>query len=239
MNPFIIPLKKHLLVLSSYLLVHLSLQAQVPTLDNRRDSLSWAYGESQARSCLQTTVDLNRDIIIQAFLHTMQGLQQPLDEESYQMAIDYVKYLDFKNNQRINNEKKAEAEGLEQAYFKELTQNNPNIRYCPAGFFYEVLRPGNGDTARANLRVTFDYRGYNMLNGELLDQTYGSSGAITVTINDGIFAGLRIGLQMMQAGALYRFYFPNELVFGSKGSRVIPAFTPMIYEVDLHEIHLD
>lgn len=214
-------------------------QNTVPTLTNQRDSLSWALGESHARACLQSTVDLNRNVIIAAFLHTMQGLQQPLDEESYQMAADYVKYLDYKNNLRNNAAKQEEAQQLEKAYFNELTQSHPNLQYCPAGFYYEVLQAGSGDRAQLNQRVTFDYRGYNMLSGELLDQTYGSNEAITVSLNDGIFSGLRIGLQLMQAGAIYRFYFPNALVFGEKGSRVIPPFTAMIYEVELHQIHLD
>lgn len=214
-------------------------QTDVLQLNNRRDSLSWAIGESHARACLQDNTGLDRDRIIQAFLHTMRGGVQPLDEESYQMAVDYVKYLEYKNNLRINNEKQTETQQLEQSYFSELVQTHPDIRYCPAGFYYEVLQPGNGDSAQLHQRVTFDYRGYNMLTGELLDQTYGSNGAITVTLNDGIFSGLRIGLQLMQAGATYRFYFPNELVFGAKGSRVIPPFTPMIYEVELHQVHLD
>lgn len=214
-------------------------QSDVPQLKTQRDSLSWAIGESHARTCLQDNTGLDRDVITRAFLHTMQGGEQPLDEESYQMAVDYVKYLEYKNNQRFVNEKQTEMQHLEKSYFTELVHSNPDIRYCPAGFYYEVLQAGSGDSARLHQRVTFDYRGYNMLTGELLDQTYGSSGAITVTLNDGIFAGLRIGLQLMQAGAIYRFYFPNELVFGAKGSRVIPPFTAMIYEVELHQIHLD
>lgn len=214
-------------------------QTETPQLNTRRDTLSWALGESQARACLQNSMALDPETIIRAFVHTMQGLQQPLDEESYQMALDYIRYTDFKNNQRIVAEKQEEARRLEKAYFAELIQTHPNVRYCPAGFFYEVLQVGKGDSAQANQRVTFDYRGYNMLTGELLDQTYGSSGPITVALNEGIFAGLRIGLKMMQAGATYRFYFPNEMVFGAKGSRVIPPYTSMIYEVELHQIHLD
>ena len=236
-------MKKTLFLLFSFYLlvspVASYAQSDTPQLNSQRDTLSWAIGESHARACLQDNTGLDRDVIVRAFLHTMQGGEQPLDEESYQMAVDYVKFLEYKNNQRIANEKQAEMQQLEKSFLTELVQSNPNIRYCPAGFYYEVLQAGSGDSARLHQRVTFDYRGYNMLTGELLDQTYGSSGAITVVVNDGIFTGLRIGLQLMQAGATYRFYFPNELVFGSKGSRVIPPFTPMIYEVELHTVHLD
>lgn len=214
-------------------------QTNTHTLSNQRDSLSWALGENYARTCLQNSIGLDPEKITEAFLHTMKGLEQPLDEESYQMAIDYIKYMEYKNNQHMIAEKKEAAQRLEKKYFEELTKKNPSIHYCRAGFYYEVLRIGSGDSARANQRVTFDYKGYNMLTGELLDQTYGTSEPIIVSLNDGIFPGLRIGLKMMQAGSVFRFYFPNELVFGTKGSRVIPPFTAMIYEVELHQIHQD
>lgn len=213
-------------------------QTNVPTLATQRDSLSWALGESHARTCLEDNAGLDRDIILQAFIHTMQGAEQPLDEKSYQQAIDYVKYINFVNNKRRESEQGEETARLERAYLQELAKTHPDLQWCEAGFYYEVVRAGAGDRAQLNQRVTFDYKGYNMLSGAMIDQTYGNE-AITVTLNDGIFTGLRIGLQLMQAGALYRFYFPNALVFGSKGSRVIPPFTAMIYEVELHQIHLD
>lgn len=214
-------------------------QTSKPVLNDQRDSLSWVLGESHARACLQDNMGLSNEKVLEAFLHTMQGLEQPIDEDNYRLALDYINYMNFINNKHKIDEENAKTERIEQTHLQKLVEENPGLQRSEYGFYYEVLQPGSGITARENQRVTFDYRGYNMLTGELLDQTYGTSGAITVNINDNIFTGLRLGLQLMQAGAVYRFYFPNKLVFGSKGSRVVPPFTAMIYEVELHTVHLD
>ena len=51
-----------------------------------------------------------------------------------------------------------------------------------------------------------------------------------------MFQGLLLGMQLMNAGSKYRFYFPHQLVTGATG---IPPYTPVSYEVELHEIYND
>lgn len=182
---------------------------------------------------------LDSALIMAAFSHTMQGAASPLDERSYQEALDYINYTTLMNQRRYDAEMTEKTARLELKYMQEQAAHNDQIKFTQAGFCYEVLKSGSGPTAQQHQRITFDYRGYNMLTGELLDQTYGNGGPITVTLNENIFRGLWFGLQLMQAGSIYRFYFPNALVFGRKGGNGIPPYTGMIYEIELHQIHLD
>ena len=110
-------------------------------------------------------------------------------------------------------------------------------RYHPAGFYYEQLRAGKGRKAVYGDRINFDYRSFLMFSGEAYDQTYGKRDPIIHVVGEPMFTGLIEGFQLMNAGSIYRFYFPYQLAFGERGSRDIPGFTPFIYEVELHEIY--
>ena len=84
--------------------------------------------------------------------------------------------------------------------------------------------------------MTFDYRSYTLLDGEPYDQTYGRRRSIAHVVGKPMFQGLLEGLQLMNAGSLYRFYFPYQLAFGPQGSGDIPGYTPFIYEVEVHKV---
>jgi FKBP-type peptidyl-prolyl cis-trans isomerase len=75
------------------------------------------------------------------------------------------------------------------------------------------------------------------MTGQPYDQTYGKRDPIVHVIGTPMFPGLIEAFQLMNAGSRYRFYFPYQVCFGARGSDGIPPFTPMIYEVELHEIY--
>ena len=118
---------------------------------------------------------------------------------------------------------------------------NPEYTCCgvgnPSGFYYEVLKPGKGANAQIGQRILFDYRSFLMFNGEPYDQTYGVRDPILHVVGRPMFQGLIDALQLMNAGSIYRFYFPYQLAFGETGAGDIPGYTPFIYEVELHEIY--
>ena len=113
---------------------------------------------------------------------------------------------------------------------------NPNIHKAPEGYYYEVLQEGRGPKAKEGLRVRFDFKGTEMQSGNLIEQTYGVREPVIHVLGHPMFEGLIYGLQLMNAGSKYRFYFPYQLVSGANG---IPPHTPVIYEVELHEIYND
>ena len=129
-----------------------------------------------------------------------------------------------------------EVRAREAEYFAQLQKDNPNVIKSDKGFYYEVLKEGNGRKGEPGLVVVFDYKGM-FPNGQIFDQTYGNRDEITHVISESIFEGLREGFCLMKAGSKYRFYFPSEMAFGSNGTENIPPYSVVIYEVDLHEVH--
>lgn len=214
---------------------------KTPKLNDLNDTLSWALGENFALTLKQSQVtDINEDLVIQALRHTLADNPKLIDDTTYFLAIQYI----INQQQQANRQHQQTADPKkvatdQEAYLANLEANNPKVKKHPAGFYYEVLREGKGPKANYAQRIRFDYRSYLMLTGEPYDQTYGKREPIIHVIGNPMFPGLIEGLQLMNAGSIYRFYFPYQLAFGEHGSGDIPGYTPFIYEVELHELYND
>lgn len=206
-------------------------------LENRVDTLSWAMGENVGKTLLEgQVVELDYDVFMDAVRHTLDGKKQPLSDDAYNQTMQYIMMQAQMQQMQQAKQQRNDVSSAQDDYFKKLVASNPKVKKHPAGFYYEVMREGKGPKAQYAHSVSFDYRSYLMLTGEPYDQTYGKREPIAHVIGHPMFQGLVEGLQLMNAGSQYRFYFPYQLAFGEAGSGDIPGYTPFIYEVELHEI---
>ena len=232
-------IKTHILVLSSCLLlltVSCSNKAENVTLRNQQDTLSWAMGMSLAQTADGGFYDFNKELIIKAFESCIHGEKQPLSQEAYNSAIEHITFLVTMKNRQAAQAQAQTADQAEEAIFATLTKDNPNIKKAPGGYYYEILRQGHGPKATVGKRIRFDFKGVNLTNNQLIEQTYGKRESVIHVLDKPMFEGLLAGIQLMNAGSKYRFYFPYRLVTGATG---IPPYTPVSYEVELHEIYND
>ena len=97
---------------------------------------------------------------------------------------------------------------------------------------YEVLTEGEGSSPTATTSVTVHYKG-TTLDGTEFDSSYSRNAPATFPLNR-VIAGWTEGLQLMNAGAKYRFFIPSELAYGQRGAGgdIGPNAT-LIFEVEL------
>ena len=206
-----------------------------PKLADIGDTMSWAMGENVARTLTETPVfDIDKEIFIKAVQHTLDGKEQPLSEETYTQVMAQLMDMARLQQMKEANLSRQNVDKLQEEYFKQLTARNPKIKKHESGFYYEVLKEGHGRKAKYGDNVNFDYRSFLMLTGAPFDQTYGQREPISHVVGKPMFQGLIDGLQLMNPGSTYRFYFPYQLAFGENGSNGIPGFTPLIYEIEFH-----
>lgn len=213
--------------------------SHAPELKTQTDTLSWAYGQNIA-SVLRDGYfsNLDADLIMQSARYTLDGgTDQPLTPEEIKNALDFImmNYAVTQREDAAARQKSVDAQ--QEEYFQRLEKENPNVKRHPKGFYYEVIKQGKGPNVHYAQRIKFDYRSYLMLSGEPYDQTYERRPSIIHVVGEPMFPGLIEGFQLMNAGSTYRFYFPYQLAFGAKGSGSIPGFTPLIYEIELHEAY--
>ena len=208
---------------------------KVPAFTNQSDSLSWALGFSVAQNIAATGIDINRELLLQAIYATLDSKQQPFTQQQTSMMLMELDQRAYMNRKMNQEDQMAETRKREETYFAKLIQERPNVKKSDKGFYYEVLKQGNGPVAEMGSVVVFDYKG-SLINGHIFDQTYGNREPITHVVGPELMPGLFEGFCMMPAGSTYRFYFPCEMAFGAQGDDGIPPFSTLIYEVELHEV---
>ena len=211
-----------------------ALRGDAPELTSRVDTLSWAYGQNIASVLKSPFIEtLDPELVLRAALYSLDSnATQPLSDSATMEALQYVYFMQNSLLMKDNKQQQASVDEQQEQYFARLVNENPNVRKDKMGFYYEVLKQGSGKRAQENHVAKFDYRSFLMFTGEPYDQTYGKRDPILHTVAPPMFEGL----MLMNAGSIYRFYFPYQLAFGPGGSGEIPGYTPFIYEVELHDV---
>ena len=211
-------------------------KTETPVLRTQQDTLSWAMGMSLAQTADGGFYNFDKDLVVKAFESCIRGEKQPLTQQDYNDAVEYISFLVTMKNRQNAQSQAQNADQAEEALFAKLTKENPDLQKSPDGYYYQVLRQGHGPRATVGQRIRFDFKGVNLVNNQLIEQTYGKRESVVHVLGKPMFQGLLSGIQLMNAGSKYRFYFPYRLVAGANG---IPPYTPVSYEVELHEIYND
>ncbi len=212
--------------------------SKAPELMNQTDTLSWAYGQNIADALQKGWLqNLDADLVLKSAIHSLKGGEQPLTAEETKQALDYIVTMYNTQVMREANQQEASVDARQKEYFDKLLSENSKVKQHPSGFCYEVIRPGKGPNAKLAQRIRFDYRSYFLFTSEAYDQTYGKREPIVHVVGQPMFPGLIDAFQLMNAGSIYRFYFPYQLAFGPNGAGSIPGFTPLIYEIELHDLY--
>lgn len=208
---------------------------QPASLKSENDSISWAMGCILAETAKATGITYNKQTMLQAFCATMDGKEAPLTREQLSDLQYRIEMKMYEHQSATHRSSMDDVKARENEYFAQLTKSNPNVKKSDKGFYYEVIKQGNGPKASLGSVVDFDYKG-SFTNGEIFDQTYGNRSSIVHMVDESLMPGLREAFCMMNAGSTYKFYFPCEMAFGAQGSDDIPPYTTVIYEVELHSV---
>lgn len=100
-----------------------------------------------------------------------------------------------------------------------------------SGLQYEVLKMGKGPQPTATDRVKVHYHG-TLIDGTVFDSSVERGEPITFALNQ-VIAGWTEGVQLMPVGSKFRFYIPQELGYGAREAGSIPAYSTLIFEVEL------
>lgn len=193
------------------------------------DSVSYALGVNIASSLKQGQLENVDPIFVAKGLHDVYTDQKGTmtNEEAVNFLNDYF----MKEHNR-----KAE-ENLE-AGEKFLMENaqKAGVVVDPEGYQYMVLVKGDGPKPVATDAVKVLYHG-TRIDGEVFDSRLDEDSPAQFSLN-GVIKGWTLGLQHMNVGSKYKFFFPPELAYGANprpGGPIQPNDV-LIFEVELLEI---
>lgn len=127
--------------------------------------------------------------------------------------------------------KKEEYREKNRLFLEELAVQE-GIRRLPAGVLYKVIEQGSGTVSpKPDSVVTVHYRG-TLINGREFDNSYKRAYPEAFRLNQ-VIEGWQLALQQMHIGDKWIIYIPSDLGYGNRPSGPIPAFSTLVFEVEL------
>lgn len=109
------------------------------------------------------------------------------------------------------------------------------VQTTASGLQYSVLAQGEGKSPKATDTVSVHYHG-TLPDGTVFDSSV-ERGTPAVFPLDRVIPGWTEGLQLMQEGAKYRFFVPENLAYGARPpSPSIGPHQVLIFDVELLEV---
>ena len=119
-------------------------------------------------------------------------------------------------------------------FVKELSAQ-PDVLLLPGGIYYKVITSGTGSTTPTPRSiVTVHYKG-SLIDGKVFDDSYARQCPEAFRLCD-LIDGWQIALRSMHEGDKWIIYVPYEKGYGTKASGPIPAFSTLIFEIELIKI---
>lgn len=128
---------------------------------------------------------------------------------------------------------KKEEYKLKNARFLEELATQKGIKVLSSGVLYKPLKKGKPDapSPRYNSVVTVHYRG-TLINGKEFDNSYKQRYPPAFRLNQ-VIKGWQIALTQMQVGEKGILYIPYQVGYGTRACGNIPAFSTLIFEVEV------
>lgn len=121
---------------------------------------------------------------------------------------------------------------LENKKFLKLLQNQDGVVSLPSGVLYRVNKAGEGDKSpNARSIVMVHYTG-KLVDGTIFDDTHSQTYPEAIRLTE-VIDGWREVLPLMRVGDSWTFYIPYNLGYGNRKNGNIPAFSTLIFDVEL------
>ncbi len=197
------------------------------------DSVSYLVGMNIGNSIMKDFSEANVNLLVK-------GLQDAMTKQAPMCADPGNEMLNgfFQQKQQLaqaEEEKNAMAYKAVGEEFLAKNAKRKGVEVTASGLQYEVLKEGKGERPTATSKVKVHYHGTTP-EGVVFDSSVDRGEPISFGL-DQVIKGWTEGVQLMKAGAKYRFYIPQELAYGpSSPSPTIKAYMPLVFEVELIEI---
>ncbi len=205
------------------------------SLSTFMDSVSYAYGVSIGKDFQNNSIEgMNGELIGKGIKATSDTSETLLLSEDDSKAViqKFAKQIQAQQ-QKIQEVQAAKAKG-EGIAFLESNKTRPGVITLANGLQYEILREGTGPKPVISDQVKVHYHG-TLIDGSVFDSSVKRGQPATFGLQQVIRGWTEI-LQLMPTGSKWKVYIPQDLGYGARGTGGIPAYSTLVFEIDLLEI---
>ena len=219
-------------------------QAQdVKILETELDSVSYAVGLSMSGQLKSNFSEVNKAILAQGIRNGLDSTNLLIDAKDMQEVLS--SYFKKKQQAQMEEQQAAASKAAEAKFgenkkagedFLEANKSKKGVKITESGIQYIVLKEGSGEKPAGPMtKVKVHYHGTN-IEGNIFDSSVDRGTPATFGLNQ-VIKGWTEGVQLMNEGAKYKFFIPQELAYGAqqKGENIKP-FSTLIFEIELLEV---
>jgi FKBP-type peptidyl-prolyl cis-trans isomerase len=116
-------------------------------------------------------------------------------------------------------------------------QGLTNVTKTASGMYYMITNPGSGDSPQTGDKMVMNYTGA-LIDGTKFDSNVDSAfnhvQPFEFELGKGqVIKGWDEGVALLKKGAKATFFIPSALGYGARGQAKIPAFSTLIFDVEL------
>lgn len=138
----------------------------------------------------------------------------------------------YKDKIKANKDEKEERLTRDGRRYLAQNAKQQGIIVTPSGLQYRILTQGTGEVPQPTDRVRVNYQGW-LANGTLFDASSKHGDEPAVFRADKVIPGWTEALTMMPVGSKWQLFVPYNLAYGDRAMGQIPAYSTLIFEVEL------
>lgn len=173
---------------------------------------------------------LNHEEFLRGFMEGLTGTQYAISNDSAMNIVE--KQLKYYQESMMERKYGANRKAGEE--FLKANLKNKDVQQTASGLQYKIITKGEGPVPTNTQKVKVHYEG-RLIDGEVFDSSYKRGQPATFGVNQ-VIKGWTEALTMMPAGSKWELYIPQELAYGSREQQSIPAFSCLIFTVELLEV---
>ncbi|MCF6296880.1 MAG: FKBP-type peptidyl-prolyl cis-trans isomerase [Flavobacteriaceae bacterium] len=211
-------------------------------LTSEIDSVSYALGIDMAFK-FKENFEVNEELFIQGFNNGMDSTNILIEKSQIETVLGtfFQKIqAEKRDEQQAEALKKVETEFAAEKSagikFLEENKSKKGVKTTESGLQYLVLKEGTGEKPTAASKVKVHYHG-TLIDGKVFDSSVDRGEPTEFGVSQ-VIKGWTEGLQLMNVGAKYKLFIPQELAYGAfprQGGPIKPLAT-LVFEVELLEI---
>ena len=192
------------------------------------DKFSYGLGMGIGQNLLSMGVkELNIDDFIKGIKDVLAGEKTALTHgEAQQVVSEQFRKLAEEAYAKVKEEGEA---------FLAANKAKEGVVTLPSGLQYQVITEGTGKKPAATDRVQCHYEG-TLIDGTVFDSSIRRGEPAVFGVNQ-VIKGWVEALQLMQEGAKWRLFIPQDMAYGANGAgEMIPPYSALIFEVELIKV---
>ena len=215
----------------------------VKILETELDSVSYAVGLSMSGQLKSNFSEVNKSILSQGIRNGLDSTNLLIDAKDMQEVLSG--YFKKKQQAQMEEQQAAASKAAEAKFgenkkagedFLEANKSKKGVKTTESGIQFIVLKEGSGEKPAGPMtKVKVHYHGTN-IEGNVFDSSVDRGTPATFGLNQ-VIKGWTEGVQLMNEGAKYKFFIPQELAYGAqqRGENIKP-FSTLIFEIELLEV---